>query len=272
MMNFKKKISGLLILTITSSIFLTGCSIKSGSKESSRDLAEIKKSGKIIIGLDDTFVPMGFKNGKGEIVGFDVDLAKETCSRIGIKPEFQPIDWSMKESELNNKKIDLIWNGYSITVERKKKVAFSEAYLNNRQVIITLAGSSINSKANLKGKAVAVQSASSSLDAINKETSVAASFKGGAPTLFDTNNDALIDLEAGRTDAVVVDEVLARYYIKQRGEAKYKFLEDDFGSEAYGVGIRIKDTELLKEINKEIDNMQKDGTYQKIYEKWFSKN
>lgn len=268
MFNIKKKFIGLLIVTLGSSLFLTACGVKTGNK----DLNDIKKSRKIVIGLDDTFVPMGYKDDKGKIVGFDVDLAKEACKRMGIKAEFQPIDWTMKETELNSKKIDLIWNGYTITEERKKILAFSQAYLKNRQVIVTLASSSINGKADLKGKNVAAQSASSSLDAINKEPSVAASFKGGAPVLFDTNNEALIDLEAGRSDAVVVDEVLARYYVKQRGEAKYKFLKDDFGCEEYGVGMRLKDANLLKELNKEIDAMKNDGTYQKIYEKWFSKN
>lgn len=75
----------------------------------------------LIIGFDDTFVPMGFKDNNGEIVGFDIDLAKEVSKRIGKQVTFQPIDWSMKESELNSGKIDLIWNGYSITKERKKK-------------------------------------------------------------------------------------------------------------------------------------------------------
>lgn len=102
----------------------------------------------LVLGFDDTFVPMGFKDKNGEYTGFDIELAKGIGEKLNKKIIFQPIDWSMKETELNNGNIDFIWNGYSVTEERKEKVAFSKEYLNNRQVIITLANSKINSKKN----------------------------------------------------------------------------------------------------------------------------
>ncbi|HOW22438.1 MAG TPA: amino acid ABC transporter substrate-binding protein [Sedimentibacter sp.] len=224
----------------------------------------------LIMGLDDTFAPMGFRDEKGDIVGFDVDLANEVAKRIGVTIKFQPIDWSMKETELNARNIDLIWNGYTITPERQEKVAFTKPYLENSQVIVILAGSDINTKADLAGKNVAVQAESSALDAINSEPEVAATF--GSLVEFSTNNEAFIDLDSGRTDALVVDEVNARYYMKQIGEEKYKVLEEDFGDEEYGIGLRKEDTELLKKINDAMDAMKKDGTYDKIYAKWFSEN
>ena len=224
----------------------------------------------LIMGLDDTFAPMGFRDEKGNIVGFDVDLANEVAKRIGVTIKFQPIDWSMKETELNAGNIDLIWNGYTITPERQEKVAFTKPYLENSQVIVVLAGSDINTKADLAGKNVAVQAESSALDAINSEPEVAATF--GSLVEFSTNNEAFIDLDSGRTDALVVDEVNARYYMKQIGEEKYKVLEEDFGDEEYGIGLRKEDTELLKKINDAMDAMKKDGTYDKIYAKWFSEN
>ncbi|WP_346870276.1 transporter substrate-binding domain-containing protein, partial [Clostridium sp. UBA5119] len=146
----------------------------------------------LIIGFDDTFVPMGFKDNNGEIVGFDIDLAKEVSKRIGKQVTFQPIDWSMKESELNSGKIDLIWNGYSITKERKEKVNFTNPYLENRQVIITLANSKINSKVDLKGMNVGAQNQSSAVDAINKEEELLKTFKDGKVFTFETNNEALM--------------------------------------------------------------------------------
>ena len=267
----KKRISslllGLAIFTFAAGV-LSACS-KKGDNVSSGDL---KEKSSVVIGLDDTFVPMGFRDDKGEIVGFDVDLAKEVFKRIGLQVEFQPIDWSMKETELNSKNIDLIWNGYTITDERKEKVAFTKPYLENRQVVITLANSNISSKKDLAGKKVATQNGSSSLDAINKEPEVAKSFSSGKPVLFDTNNDAFMDLEAGRTDAVVADEILARYYIKERGIDKYKVLQEDFGKEEYGIGTRKQDKELLDKVNKALDDMKADGTCNKISEKWFGKN
>lgn len=226
----------------------------------------------LIIGFDDTFVPMGFKDNNGEIVGFDIDLAKEVSKRIGKQVTFQPIDWSMKESELNSGKIDLIWNGYSITKERKEKVNFTNPYLENRQVIITLVNSKINSKVDLKGMNVGAQNQSSAVDAINKEEKLLKTFKDGKVYTFETNNEALMDLEAKRIDAVVADEILARYYINKKGEGKFKILNDDFGDESYGVGIRKGDEELLEKLNEAFEDIKKDGTAKKVSEKWFGKD
>jgi polar amino acid transport system substrate-binding protein len=261
---FLKLIMIIVVFTL-GSIALTGCS---STKESSNAMDKDY----IVVGLDDTFVPMGFKDNKGEIVGFDVDLAKELGKRLDKEIKFQSIDWSMKETELNSGNIDLIWNGYTITDERKEKVGFTNPYLANRQVIITLSNSDINTKNNLKGKKIAAQNGSSSLDAINKESDLLKKFDGGKVILFETNNEALMDLEAGRVDAVVADEILARYYINQRGTDKYKVLEDDFGKEEYGIGARKEDKEFIKNINKALDDMKKDGSSAKISEKWFGEN
>ena len=259
-----KNLTMILVVLVLTAVVFSACTNKVDNSSLRKDT--------VVIGIDDTFVPMGFKNDKGEIVGFDVDLAKEVFKRIGLVVKFQSIDWSMKETELNSDNIDLIWNGYSITQERKQKVTFSKPYLENRQVIITLANSNLKSKKDLKGKKVAAQSGSSSLDAINKESEVSKAFNGGEPVLFETNNEAFIDLEAGRTDAVVADEILARYYVKERGINKYKVLEDDFGKEEYAVGLRKQDKSLLLKVQKALDDMKKDVTSSKISIKWFGKN
>ena len=252
-----KKFMTALIMCMISILIVSGCG------------KEKRNANEVVVGLDDTFVPMGFKDENGKIVGFDIDLAKEVFKREKIKVTFQPIDWSMKETELKSGNIDTIWNGYSITDERKKKVDFSKPYLKNRQVIITLANSSIQSKADLKGKNVGIQEGSSSLDAVNKEKSLVNSFNGGKPVLYENNNQALMDLESKRVDVVVADETLARYYMNKRGQDKYNILADNFGEEEYGIGVRKDDDALLEKINKQIDAMKKDGTYDKIYKKWF---
>jgi polar amino acid transport system substrate-binding protein len=178
----------------------------------------------------------------------------------------------MKETELNTGNIDVIWNGYTITDERKEKVAFTKPYLENRQVIITLANSSIKNKKDLGDKAVAAQNGSSSVDAINKEPEIVSSFKNGEIILLDTNNDAFMDLESGRVDAVVADEILARYYMNQRGVEKYAVLAEDFGKEEYGIGIRKSDAQLLVSIEKALDDMRNDGAAADISVKWFGEN
>ena len=253
-----KKICALFIILV---LLLTGCNATK-TEEVKQD-----KTKTLVVGLDDTFAPMGFRDDKGELVGFDIDLAKAVAEKIGYEVSFQPIDWAMKETELNSGNIDCIWNGYSITEERKTKVAFSTPYLDNAQLIITLSGSDIASKADLADKIVAVQKESSALDAVTADD-IAASLKEIVE--FDTNIDCFMDLEAGRCDAIVCDEVLARYIIKQRGEDKYNILSDDFGKEEYGIGFRLTDSELVASVDKALEDLKADGTYKEIYTKWFS--
>lgn len=256
-------------ILIVSCIAVMGISLvacKSNEQES------ISKKDEIVVGMDDTFVPMGFKNESGEIVGFDVDLAKAVGEKLNKKIKFQSIDWSMKESELKNGNIDLIWNGYSVTDERKQNVDFSKVYLNNKQVIITLADSKISSKNDLINTKVGAQNESSSVEAIEKDGDIMSKFNGGNVITFETNNDALMDLEAGRIDAVVADEILAKYYINERGREKYKILNENFGAEDYAVGIRKNDTKFVEEFNNALDNVIKDGTGKKISEKWFGED
>lgn len=253
------------ILTLALVLVLPFTLISCGEKNTENTLDKDK----LVLGFDDTFVPMGFKDDNGEYTGFDIELAKEIGKKLGKEIVFQPIDWSMKETELNNGNIDFIWNGYSITDERKEKVEFSTPYLNNRQVIITLADSKINSKADLAGAVVGAQNQSSAVDAIEADGDIISTFKDGKVVTFDTNNEALMDLEAGRLDAVVADEILAKYYINQRGSDKYKVLEEDFGKEAYAVAMRKDDKELVDAFNKAFKEVVDEGTAGEISKKWF---
>ena len=249
---------------LTLSIICVGCSNNSSESTLDKDT--------LIVGIDDAFAPLGFKDESGEITGFDIDLAKELAKRLNKKIIFQPIDWTMKESELKSGNIDLIWNGYTITDERKNKVDFSVPYLKNKQVIVTLADSNINSKSDLANKKVGAQSESSAVAAMEKEADLYSSFNGGGSITFEDNNQALMDLEAGRLDAVVADEILVRYYLSLKGEDKFKILEDNFGEEEYGVGIRKGDTGMVDAFNKAYKEMQEDDTLKEISEKWFNKD
>ena len=172
-----------LILLMGIMLWTSACG--SRSKAVSVDLKEIEERGYVVMGLDDTFAPMGFRNNAGELVGFDIDLAKEVFSRVGIEVRFQQIEWSMKETELNGGNIDLIWNGYSISDERKEKVDFTKPYLENKQIIVTLADTEIETRADLKGKKVAVQNGSTAYDAVMAYPDLVAEFSGGEPVLFD---------------------------------------------------------------------------------------
>lgn len=224
-----------------------------------------KNSDKLVIGIDDKFAPMGFRDENNNIVGFDIDYAKAAAEKMGMKAEFQPIDWSAKESELTSGRIDLIWNGYTITDERKEKVLFTKPYLKNSQVIVVLANSSIAKIADLAGKEVGLQSLSSAADALDAspiKTEV------GKVTEFPDNVLALSDLKNGRLDAVVIDEVVADYYMSKE-TGTYKKLDESLAPEEYGVGVKKGNQELLDKLQKAMDDLDQDGTAAKISEKWF---
>ena len=274
----KKKIIALGLTAVMAVAVFAGCGNSSSTENTNSNNENVSTEGensgegtldydKIIVGLDDTFAPMGFRDENGELTGVDVELANAVSEELGIPFEFQPIDWSMKETELNNDTVDLLWNGYTITEERKQVVSFTDPYLENRQIVVTMADSDINSIADLAGKTVAAQDMSSAVDAIEGKPEVKDTF--AELVTFETNDQCLRDLEAGRSDAVVADEVLVKYYISQKGAEKYKILDEDFGEEEYGIGARKDDTALVEAINGAMDALKEDGTTKAIGEKWF---
>ncbi|MBQ9987047.1 MAG: transporter substrate-binding domain-containing protein, partial [Erysipelotrichales bacterium] len=158
----KKSLLAMLVL-----LMVTGCA-NTGTTDNDA----------LVIGVDDTFAPMGFRDENNELVGFDIDLARALAEKMKVEIEFQPIDWSMKETELNGGNIDLIWNGYTITDKRKEQVAFSDTYLENSQIIVVLKDSDIVTKNDLVGKTVSLQKDSSALEAVMKDSELASSFEG----------------------------------------------------------------------------------------------
>ncbi len=222
----------------------------------------------LIIGVDDTFAPMGFLDENNELVGFDIDLARAAGERLGVEVEFQVINWDMKEQELNQGNVDLIWNGYTITDERREQVNFTDPYLDNEQVVLTMADSGITSLEDLSGKVVAAQINSSAVEALDAHPEISDTFADRP--VFDTNDMAIMDMEAGRSDAVVADKVLLDYVIARKDDpSQYMILGEGFGSEEYAVGVRKDDTVLLAALNQVLDEMKADGTAAEISEKWF---
>lgn len=261
-----KKITLLLLV----SVLLASLSVTSFAFGKKDSLKQIKKKGKFIVGLDDTFAPMGFRDEKGNIVGFDIDLAKAVAEKIGIDVEFKPCEWSGIIFELKSKNIDVVWNGMTITEERQKQINFSNPYLANRQIIITLADSKVKNKAALIGNKVGLQLGSSADSAVDGDEM---SKEIKQIRKYDTNADALLDLEAGRIDAVVMDEIAARYAIakkeKRVGKKLFNVLNDNFGNEEFGVGIRKDDNTFREAINQAIQDIIADGTAAEISKKWF---
>jgi polar amino acid transport system substrate-binding protein len=212
---------------------------------------------------------MGFRDANNEIVGFDIDLARAVIERMGgAIAEFQPIDWTAKESELASGRIDLIWNGYTITEERKEKVLFTRPYLENRQVAVTLQGANMAGLDDLAGKQVGLQALSSAADALNAS---ALSAQVAGVTEFKDNVLALTDLENGRLDAVVIDAVVIDYYMTKKPDT-FTVLEEALAPEQYGIGVKLGNEALLQDLQTAIDEVIADGTAAKISQQWFGED
>ncbi len=230
---------------------------------------KVKEKGEFVLGLDESFPPMGFRDENNNIVGYDVDLAQEVANRLGVKLKLQPINWDTKEQELNTGNIDCIWNGFTITKERKENILFSDPYMNNQQVLVVLADSKFNTLADLKGKSVALQATSSAFNALNSKADFKASLKEVVE--LKDNNLCLMDLKTGNVDAVAMDEIVARYYISMKSE-KYRVLDEGLSGEEYGIGFRKADVQLTTKVNDTLKEMAKDGKIAEISNKWFSKD
>ncbi len=262
-----KKLTALALSALAAGLLLTACGKKDDAAVTA-DASAPAVASKIVIGLDDHFPPMGFRDENNQLVGFEIDLAREAAKRLGMEVEFKPIDWSAKEAELNGKRIDVLWNGLTITEERRANIGFTAPYLENHQIVIVATNSPIKTKADLAGKVVGVQEGSSAVDAVKKDPA-GATLK--ELKQFGDNVTALMDLTTGRLDAIVVDEVVGRYYAAKK-PADYAVLEENFGTEEYGVGVRKDDTELLARIDRAMGEMKQDGAAAKISEQWFGKN
>ncbi|GKS90119.1 amino acid ABC transporter substrate-binding protein [Acidovorax sp. SUPP2539] len=262
-----KKIAAVLLMSLGA--LLAGCGKNDSAQPAAAAAPAPAAATKIVVGLDDNFPPMGFRDEKNELVGFDIDMAREAAKRMGVAVEFKPIDWSAKEAELSGQRVDALWNGLTITPERKQNIAFTAPYMENHQIVVVSAQSPIKAKADLAGKVVGAQEGSSAVDAVKKEDAVFKSFKEFKT--FGDNVTALMDLSTGRLEAVVVDEVVGRYYVAKKPGA-YAVLDEHFGTEDYGVGVRKDDTALQGRLDKALADMKQDGTAGKIATQWFGKN
>lgn len=226
----------------------------------------VKKEGKLVIGLDDSFPPMGFKKDDGKLVGFDIDAAEELGKRLGIKIVWQPTAWDGVILSLDSKKFDCIWNGMTITKERAEKVLFTNPYIMDGQIAVVKVDSKAKGFDDLAGKVVGVQKGSSAVEAVKKLPKAPAEVKE-----YDANPKAFLDLDSGRLAAVVIDNVSGRYFVATN-PGKYKVLPGFITKEPFGIAFRKADVELKDMVQKTIDAMVADGTMDKISKKWFGED
>jgi len=248
--------SCLLILASAASAFAGDGSFK-----------RVKAQGSLTIGLDDAFPPMGFRTDKGALVGFDIDAAEEVGKRLGIKINWQPTAWDGVMHSLNAKKFDCIWNGMTITEERAKEVAFTKPYIMDGQIaVVNFKEKRFKGLGDLKNFKAGTQKGSSGLQAVKKLANAPAELKE-----YEDYPKALLDLEAGRIDVVVVDNVTGRDMIAKR-PGKFRILPGMISKEPFGIAFRKDDSDLRAKVQLTLDKMVKDGTMAKISRKWFAED
>jgi polar amino acid transport system substrate-binding protein len=233
---------------------------------SDNSLQNILNKGKLVLGLDDSFPPMGFRNENNEIVGYDIDLAREVTARLKVDLVTQPIDWNAKEQELATGEIDCIWNGFIITEKRKQVLTFTKPYLKNAQVVIVKSTSPVKTLADLAGKIAGLQAGSTSVDALDE----APAFKASLKEVIEYKDylTALMDLDVGGAEAIIIDLVVANDNIQRSGKS-FRILDETLGAEEVGIGFRKGDQALADKIWETLEAMAKDGTMGRITSKWF---
>ena len=272
-MKKRKGILGLLTLVGMAVMSLAGCTqLASNPTVDNWDKYQQQKS--ITVGFDNTFVPMGFEEKNGNYAGFDIELAKYVSKKLGITVHFQPIDWDMKETELQNGTIDAIWNGYSATDERREKVAFTIPYMQNTQILVVKKTSGIHSVEDMTGKVLGAQNGSSGMLDFEEHPEVLKNrVKGGDADQYQSVNEAIIDLKNDRIDALLIDRVYADYYLTTEGITdEYDTIPSGFESESFAVGVRPADKKLLEALNQAFKELYQEGIFQQISQKWFGED
>ena len=256
----KKVLSLVLVLALAASMF-AAC----GTAKVESDLEYIKANGKMVIGYT-VYEPMNYTDDEGNFTGFDTELAEAVCAKLGVTPEFVEIDWDAKEVELNSKNIDCIWNGFTITEERKENISFTKPYIENKQVVVIKKADAekYTDAASLSAAKLVAEISSAG------ETAIAAdeNLSKGTYTAVAKQTDALMEVKAGTADAAVLDVTLANAMVGKGGYEDLQLVEGlDLSVEFYGVGFR-KDGDTAAEVDKIFDELIADGTMEALGTKY----
>ena len=260
-----KKAFTLMTIALVCVLTITSC------KKAADNTADAKSGKTFTVGFDADFPPYGFRGEDGQYKGFDLDLAKEVAVRNSWTFVAKPIDWAAKDAELNAGTIDCIWNGFTISEERKDMYTWSSPYVQNKQLILVKKDSGLKTLADLKGKAVAAQDGSSGAEALEKALEDLkkndANFNFKDYKKVKDYVTAKTMLESGAVDAVALDSAVALGFIEKSNGAFVTF-ETPLMFESYGVGFKKGNTELRDKVEATLHEMVKDGTVAKILLKW----
>lgn len=265
--HFKKLLKATTLLTVLA-VALVGCGSKSTMDAGSANaLEQIKKSGKIRIGLMGTYAPYNFINDKREVDGFDADIAKAVAKHIGVEVEFITGEFSGLIEGLQKDKYDALVSQVTITDDRKQKMDFSTPYVKNAvNVIVKSDNTSIQKIEDFKDKKIGVGLGTND----EKYLRDVAMPKVGKFEIA-TYNDvitSLQDLNVGRIDATI-NNVFALKPLIEKNHFDVKAVGEPIKEDVAGIAIRKNNPELLAAINKALEEMKSDGTFKEIFKKWF---
>ncbi|MFI7642806.1 ABC transporter substrate-binding protein [Nonomuraea sp. NPDC049400] len=247
----------------------SGSGSTTGASASAAGGVQLVQPGKLTVCTNIPYEPFQFKDASGKIVGFDVDMVDLVAKKLGVTQEIVDIDFAVIKSgaAMAAKKCDLAAAGMTITPERKANIDFSEPYFDATQALLAKKGTGAKSLADVKAKGLKLgaQASTTGLDYVKKQ--------GFDPTEYADSAKELLALQAGQADVIVQDlPVVLTWLKKPEIAAKFELIGSLDTGEQYGFGLKKNaDPVLLKTINEEITKSKQDGTYEKIYVKWFGK-
>lgn len=238
-----------------------------GACKEKPDSEYIKEKGNFVIGYT-LFAPMNFEDDNGNLTGFETDFATAVCEKLGVKAEFQKIDWETKEVELKSKKIDCIWNGMTITPEREAEMSISIPYMANKQVLVIRADALANFT-NVDGLDIVAEKESAGEEVATTDEY----FKNANYTPVATQADALMNVSTNRAFGCVVDYVCSIGMIGEGTDYENLVVVDSlsFADEQYGIALR-KGSDYTDDVNKAIEELAADGTLLEIAKKYKLEN
>lgn len=230
------------------------------------DWDAIKKSGKLVVGIT-LYEPMNYyEEGTENLVGFDTEFTQAVCEKLGVEPEFQIIDWKQKEVLLKGGNIDVIWNGLTVTEDRKENMGFTKCYLKNRQCIVINKANAdkYTDTASLASAILSAESGSAGETAITAD----ANLKNAQYVASANQQNALVGLKAGNFDAIIIDHSLAAASCGKGDYADMMILESvQLEDEYYAIGFRVG-SDMIEKVNGIIDELIADGTLAAIAAKY----
>ena len=231
------------------------------------DWAYIADKGTFVAGIT-LFEPMNYYDENGELTGFETEFTKAVCEKLGVEAKFQEIEWEQKELELNSKNIDAIWNGLTVTEDRRENMAFSTPYIRNKQVVVIKADNADKYKdiEGMAGASCAAESGSAGQSAIEANEVLSQNeFVASS-----AQKDVLLEVKSGTIEIGVIDYVMAKASVGEGTDYSDLMIVDsvELQPEEYAIGLRKGDTETLAKINAAIDELVADGTLKQIAEKY----